>query len=74
MLQGISDKNWRLIDKIVMEVHDVDNRLQNTIDILELHRFKIVRTQKQESCTIGQYSIFIPDELRLYYIYAENDA
>jgi FkbM family methyltransferase len=48
VLEGIgSESNWSLIDQIVVEVHDVDNRLAHVLEIIRNHNFSGVQSVQQ---------------------------
>lgn len=41
VLAGISEDDWRKIDQIVMEVHDLDQRLDHISRLLESHGYEV---------------------------------
>ncbi|OUV54589.1 MAG: hypothetical protein CBC73_04235 [Flavobacteriales bacterium TMED113] len=49
VLMGIQQSDWRKIHSIVMEIHDVENRLNNTVKLLKKHGFKNIKTEKEKA-------------------------
>ncbi len=47
-LQGIRDEHWPIVHKVVLEVHDMDNRVQVIKDILTKHGFENIVTEKEK--------------------------
>ena len=37
---GIQKPDWNKIQSIVMEIHDIENRLNNTVQLLKKYGFK----------------------------------
>ena len=49
VLMGIKEADWKKIESIVMEVHDIENRLQNTIALLKKYGFNNIKTEKEKA-------------------------
>ena len=63
VLQGLKPEDWRRIRQLVVEVHDVEGRLDQVKSLLEEHGYKLVVEQDR---TLKQ--------TRLYNIYAVHQA
>ena len=48
MLEGISDNDWKKIDSLVIEVHDVDDRLNKISELLKKKDLK--HRSKRKKC------------------------
>jgi len=48
VLEGIDDIHWPLIKQVVLEIHNIDDRLNKTIKILKTHQFKL-KIEKEPS-------------------------
>lgn len=46
VLDGIADKDWNRLRQLVIEVHDIDGRLQRMSDTLEHHGFHVIRERE----------------------------
>ena len=59
VLLGIDDRDWSKIQQIVIEVHDLDNRVNKIKDLLSMHNFKKI-VDEQESFLAGSeyYNIY----------------
>lgn len=59
VLLGIDDRDWSKIEQIVIEVHDLDNRVNRIKDLLLMHNFKKI-VDEQESFLAGSeyYNIY----------------
>ncbi|MCD4651285.1 MAG: FkbM family methyltransferase, partial [Candidatus Cloacimonetes bacterium] len=60
VLKGISCEDWRRINQIVIEVHDIQDRLTQILKLLELHNFQKI--------TIEQSPLFA--DTNLFQVYA----
>lgn len=49
ILQGIENRHWSSIKQVVMELHDIDNRLQNTKSLLLQQGFTSIKAMQQEN-------------------------
>lgn len=59
VLKGIDDQHWHLIQSMVIEVHDVDGRLANTIALLESKGFDKIVTEREKGLEHTQmYNVF----------------
>lgn len=47
VLQGIEERHWHLIKSLVIEVHDIENRLQNTKDLLASKGFTQLHAERE---------------------------
>jgi len=48
VLQGIKDDDWKIIKQLIIEVHDIDGRLNAIIDILKKQNYN-VKIEKEDS-------------------------
>jgi hypothetical protein len=48
ILQGIENRHWSSIKQVVMEVHDIDDRLQKTKSLLQQQGFQNITATQQE--------------------------
>jgi amino acid adenylation domain-containing protein/non-ribosomal peptide synthase protein (TIGR01720 family)/FkbM family methyltransferase len=55
VLAGIDDADWTKIDQIVMEVHDLEGRVNQVIDLLSRHGFKI---NVQQDAMLAQTNLY----------------
>ena len=77
VLEGVRQPYWRRIQHVAMEVHDVDGRLAAVVELLQDPRrggFARVTTQRQTTSVVDGYLMVIPDELKLYYVFATRVA
>ena len=44
---GIQKPDWNKIQSIVMEIHDIENRLNNTVQLLKKYGFKNIVTERK---------------------------
>jgi len=58
VLEGISEKDWKKIKQLVLEVHDSDNRLKFVTDLLEKHNFKVYIEQDSVVNETKLYDLF----------------
>ena len=47
VLMGIEEIDWDKIKSIVMEVHNIEDRLKNTISLLKKHGFKNIKSEQE---------------------------
>ena len=69
VLMGVGAQNWHRIRQVVVEVHDINGRLDACVRLLRRHGFKV----HSEACLGGTeqgYAMVVPSTLRLFYIYA----
>jgi amino acid adenylation domain-containing protein/FkbM family methyltransferase len=58
VLMGIESDDWKKIDQVVMEIHDIDGRLKTVTDMLEAHGFNYVLDQDAAFINTGLYHIY----------------
>ena len=58
MLEGIDDADWRRIDQIVVEVHDIDDRLRQVCELLRTKGFTVQYNQGEAFAQTGLYDVF----------------
>jgi tyrocidine synthetase-3 len=58
VLKGIGGKDWPKIRQVVMEVHDVDNRLAGVVSHLEARGFEVFVEQERGLENTGIYTLF----------------
>ena len=46
---GNQKPDWNKIQSIVMEIHDIENRLNNTVQLLKKYGFKNIVTEKEKA-------------------------
>lgn len=73
VLRGIRQEDWSKIKQIVMEVHDVQGRLQAACEVLQQQGYT-VHTEAQGTSTVRGYRMTIPRSLALHYVYATRPA
>jgi amino acid adenylation domain-containing protein/FkbM family methyltransferase len=56
VLRGISEQDWKKIKQIVIEVHDLDQRVADVVSLLESHGFDVAQDELAESS--GVYNFF----------------
>ena len=69
VLRGLSAVRWRTVQQVVVEVHDIQGRLERVCSLLCSHGFRVQATQ-QMSSTVRGYRMVIPATLKLWYVYA----
>ena len=47
VLMGITETDWDKIKSIVMEIHNIEDRLKNTIILLKKHGFKNIKSEQE---------------------------
>lgn len=68
-LLGLGE-SWEKIKQIVIEVHNVNGRLQKITELLEFHGFIVFVEPQKTAVSSEGYLSFIPAPLELYYVYA----
>jgi len=58
VLRGIKDDDWRRVKQIVLEVHDMDGRLQEIKSLLESHGFEIAWEQDELYSGTVMYNLY----------------
>jgi len=69
VLLGISDKDWRRIRRVCVEVCDRNGKLSTVCTILKSKGFRVFTIQQTTSTTNGYFS-FVPEELNMYFVFA----
>jgi hypothetical protein len=47
VLQGIDERHWPMVQSLVIEVHDIENRLQKTKDLLADKGFTKLHAERE---------------------------
>jgi amino acid adenylation domain-containing protein/FkbM family methyltransferase len=58
VLRGINEADWSKISQIVIEVHDVDGRLEGIKDLLLAHRYRVTVDQDRELENTNLYNLY----------------
>lgn len=58
VLAGIDDEQWRRIDQVVMEVHDIDGRVASCVSLLESKGFNVVVDRNQDLLNTDMYGVY----------------
>jgi amino acid adenylation domain-containing protein/non-ribosomal peptide synthase protein (TIGR01720 family)/FkbM family methyltransferase len=58
VLRGIDDGDWNRIEQVVLEVHDVDDRLQQITALLETRGFQVTVQQEAMLKETGLYDLY----------------
>ena len=58
VLEGIDEEDWPRIRQIVVEVHDLDGRLQRVLDLLERHGFAAQVEQEASLAGTVMHNVF----------------
>ena len=58
VLQGVDPEHWRLIQQIVIEVHDHDNRLRRVLSFLEERGFSVTYSVGDNLQDTGLYNVY----------------
>ena len=69
VLLGIESQDWARIQRVFVEVTNVDGRLDKVVQLLQDHRF-IVTVREQQSSEFMGYLMIIPKELALFHVLA----
>ena len=73
VLLGVGSADWPSIQQVVMEVHDINGRLDACIHLLRRHGFRVTARASEGGVEKG-YAMVIPSSLRLFYVYAVRGA
>lgn len=60
VLAGITEHDWPKINQVVLELHDIDNRLTDTLTLFEQHGFNVTK----------EHDWSLEKESNVYYLYA----
>ena len=69
VLMGVGSQNWHRIRQVVVEVHDINGRLDACVRLLRRHGFKVLSEASLGGIEKG-YEMVVPSTLRLHYVYA----
>jgi amino acid adenylation domain-containing protein/FkbM family methyltransferase len=58
VLQGIEQRHWSLIQQVVLEVHDRNGRLRDTIALLQRNGFSVVSEQAPQLTQTGIFNVY----------------
>lgn len=58
VLNGIRPEHWPLIDQVVVEVHEVDNRVQRIVDMLAKQGLEARITQRPSLVNTGIFQVY----------------
>lgn len=58
VLKGINEADWTRIRQIVIEVHDIDSRLESIVHILKRHGYEVTTEQDSELQETDLYNIY----------------
>ena len=58
VLGGLRDEDWPRVRQAVVEVHDVDGRLERALDLLRRHGFEVAVEQDRMLTRTGLYNLY----------------
>ncbi len=58
VLAGIEDEDWKKIRQIVIEVHDMEGRLQTVVSLLKAHGYELTINEDSSLREVGLYNIY----------------
>ena len=58
VLRGIDDGDWNKIEQVVLEVHDIDDRLRQIISLFEMRGFQVAVQQEVMLKETGLYDVY----------------
>jgi amino acid adenylation domain-containing protein/non-ribosomal peptide synthase protein (TIGR01720 family)/FkbM family methyltransferase len=58
VLHGIDDGDWNKIEQVVLEVHDIDDRLRQIISLFEMRGFQVNVQQEAMLKETGLYDVY----------------
>ena len=58
VLRGIDEGDWPRIKQVVLEVHDIDDRLHRIVSLLETHGFQVAIQQEAMLKETGLYDVY----------------
>ncbi|MGA4607266.1 amino acid adenylation domain-containing protein [Pseudoalteromonas maricaloris] len=62
VLMGISDSDWPRIQQVIIEVHNIDNRVNKVDSLLREHGFHVTIEQEDDARNTSLYQIFAQRE------------
>jgi len=69
VLKSIDNDDWKRLQRVCVEVVNVDNRLGEICNILVKRGFRVF-TSQAETSTEGGYLSYVPKELQMFIVYA----
>lgn len=69
VLLGVEKEHWPLIQQVVVEVHNIDNRLRTIQHLLQEQGF-VLTTIHEKPTVEGGFLHYVPAALRLHMVYA----
>jgi hypothetical protein len=58
VLAGVDRADWARINQVVLEVHDIDDRLRRVLALLEDHHFDVVADQDDWGAGFGVFNVY----------------
>ena len=58
VLEGIDEADWSRIKQVVLEVHDIDGRLERILERLTHQGFEVVADQEEWSSSFGIFNVY----------------
>jgi len=58
ILKGIKNEDWRKIGQVVVEVHDLDNRLNHVRSLMQKHGFRVIVEQVKDLANTCLYNLY----------------
>lgn len=68
----VAARHWQRIVAILIEVHDVDDRLARVVETLQRAEFDAICVEQQMSVETDDYALTIDPKLMLFYVFAER--
>lgn len=72
VLRGIEARHWPRIVAVLMEVHDVDGRLDECVALLRREQFAAICVAPEETVRTEDIELVIDPQLCLFYLFAER--
>ncbi|CAN0210311.1 unnamed protein product [Discosporangium mesarthrocarpum] len=73
VLQGVPASLWPHVHQVVVEVHDIDGRLDKVTKVLkERAGFSTVCCEAQRTSGVQGYVMVVPEALNMWYVYARR--
>jgi FkbM family methyltransferase len=74
VLNGVGDAWWPRITRVIVEVHDIENRLHGITDVLKGKGYNeiVIEQQVTEVDEDTGYISFVPKEIEMYMVYASR--
>jgi len=58
VLKGVDEEDWKKIEQIVVEVHDVNGRVAHVVELLKRHGYTVAVEQEEDLTQSGLYNIY----------------